>query len=279
MKYIDIHGHVHFSAFDEDRDEVVKQTFDAECGMISVGTQKDTSLNAVKLANKYPDKPIWAIIGLHPIHTSKSFHDKKELDSAGQEFTSRGEEFDYDYYKKLGADPKVVGIGEVGLDYYRLEEDTKDKQKQAFEKQIELANDLSKSLMLHTRNGKGYGGGKAYEDVYDMIKSLARVHCNVHCFTGDWETAKKFLDLGCTLSFTGMITFTRDYDEVVKNTPLDMLMAETDCPYISPEPHRGKRNEPMYVKYVFEKIAEIKGLDAEEVREALIANSKRVFNL
>src|SRR3989338_641069 len=134
MRYIDIHCHPQFAAYDTDRDEVVKRAFDADVGMIVVGTQKDTSQAGVELVNKYPDKPIWAIIGLHPIHTSKSFHDKKELggDESVKEFMSREEIFDYDFYKSLAMDPKVVGIGEVGLDYYHLEDDTRKKQKNTF---------------------------------------------------------------------------------------------------------------------------------------------------
>ncbi len=287
MRYIDVHSHVQFAAYGDDRDEVVKRTFDAHTGMINVGTQADTSRLAVELANKYSDQNIWATIGLHPIHTSRSYHDTQELDPNDTEakvFTSRGEEFDYDYYKQLGQDPKVVAIGEVGLDYYRLDEETKKKQKKAFEQQIELAIELKKPLMLHIRQGRGSGGGKAYNDALDMLASCFKFHDSrppgdVHFFAGDWETAKWFLNMGFTLSFTGVITFTHDYDEVVRNTPLDMILSETDCPYIAPVPYRGSRNEPANVKYVVENIAKIKNMDIEEVRQQILTNAKRVFGI
>lgn len=243
---------------------------EGETAMINVGTQKDTSKAAVDLAHKYPDIA-WATIGLHPIHTSKSFHDKKELGDEGKDFTSRGEDFDYDYYLDLGKDKKVVGIGECGLDYYRLTEETKKKQYEVFIKQIELANELDKPLMLHIR--------EAYDDAIALIKAHAKVRGDVHFFAGDWSIAKQFLDLGFTLSFTGVLTFTHDYDEVIKSTPLDMLITETDSPYITPVPLRGKRNEPVNVKYVVEKIAELKGLKVDEVREQVVKNAKKVFNI
>ncbi|MEK7583183.1 MAG: TatD family hydrolase [Patescibacteria group bacterium] len=270
MKFIDIHAHVQFAAYDADRDEVVARAREAGVGMINVGTQQDTSKTAVELAHAYPDIA-WATVALHPVHTSKSYHDKKEIGEGGEEFTSRGEVFDYDFYKKLGADPKVIGIGECGLDYYRLTDETKAKQQETFIKHIELANELKKPLMLHIR--------QAYEDALDILQKHAKIRGDVHFFAGEWITAKKFLDLGFTLSFTGVITFTHDYNEVVKNTPLDMILAETDSPYITPEPLRGKRNEPANVKYVVQRIAELKNLPLEEVEKAVVANAKRVFNI
>jgi TatD DNase family protein len=271
-QYIDIHAHVNFSAFDADREAVVKRSLNVGTWIINVGTQKDTSQSAVDLANKY-ESGVYAAVGLHPVHTSKSFHDKKELGEGGKDFTSRGEQFDYDFYKKLGQNKKVVAIGECGLDYYRLEDDTIKIQKENFIKQITLASELGKPLMLHIRN--------AYEDSLEILKEQVKtkkIKGNVHFFAGSVEIAQKFLDLGFTLSFTGVITFTRDYDEVVKYIPLEMIMSETDCPYISPIPYRGKRNEPVYVQEVVKKIATIKNMDLELVRNQLLENAKRSFN-
>ncbi len=166
-------------------------------------------------------------------------------------------------------DPKVVAIGECGLDYYRMEPESIEKQKKAFIEQVELANEIGKPLMLHIRN--------AYKDALEILKQYAKVKGDVHFFAGTSEDAKGFLDFGFTLSFTGVITFTHDYDEVIKNIPLDMIMSETDSPYVTPVPYRGKRNEPSYVREVVKKIAEIKGLPEEEVAKAIIANAKRVF--
>lgn len=269
-KYIDIHSHVNFKAFDLDRDEVIKRALERDTWVINVGTQIDTSRKAIEIANQYKEG-VYAIIGLHPIHTGASFHDEKELGEGGQEFTSRGEVFNKESYRELLKDPKVVGIGECGLDYYRCTPESISKQKEAFIEQIELANEFNKPLMLHIRN--------AYSDALEILKTYTRVKGDVHFFAGTWEDAKGFLDFGFTLSFTGVITFTNDYDEVIRNTPLDMIMSETDSPYVAPVPYRGKRNEPIYVSEVVKTIAKIKNLPEEEIAQALIANAKRIFNI
>ncbi len=269
MKYFDAHTHVNFVAYADDREQVIRRANDAEVGMNVVGTQYQTSGDAVALAERYDN--VWATVGLHPIHTTKSYHDEKELGEGGKEFTSRGEVFDIEKYRVLAESKNVIAIGECGLDYYRIDESTKDTQMQAFVGHIELANALQKPLMLHIRN--------AYDDALEILRAHAKVRGDVHFFAGDWATAKKFLDLGFTLSFTGVITFTHDYDEIVKNAPLDMLLSETDAPYVTPAPHRGKRNEPMYVEYVVRKIAEIRGEDFEKVRAQIMANTRRVFGI
>ena len=267
LRYFDAHCHVNFVAYKEDREEVILRARDAGVGMNIVGTQKDTSADAVALAEKY--EHVYATIGLHPIHTSKSYHDVKELGEGGKEFTSPGEAFDAAAYEALARSPRVIAIGECGLDYYRVEESTKDVQIQAFVEHIELANKLGKPLMLHIRN--------AYEDALEVLKAHAKVKGDVHFLAGNWETAKKFLDFGFTLSFTGVLTFTHAYDEVVRKAPLDMLICETDAPYVTAVPHRGKRNEPSYVAEVVHAIARIRGEDEENVRGQVIENVKRVF--
>jgi TatD DNase family protein len=269
MKYFDAHTHVNFVAYKDDRDEVIKRALDAGVGMNVVGTQIDTSREAVELAETYDG--IYATIGLHPVHTAKSYHDEKELGEGGKEFTSRGEQFDSAAYEALAASPKVIAIGECGLDYYRVEETTKDVQTTAFIEHIELANKVGKPLMLHIRN--------AYEDALEILKAHTKVQGDVHFFAGNWDTAKKFLDIGFTLSFTGVLTFTHDYDEVVKNAPLDMVLSETDAPYITPVPFRGKRNESSYIPYIVKAIAGIRGENEEAVREQLLVNAKRVFKI
>jgi TatD DNase family protein len=269
MRYFDAHTHVQFVAFKNDVTDVIARAKEAEVGMNIVGTQYDTSAAAVALAEKHNDT--YATIGLHPIHTSKSYHDEKELGEGGKEFTSRGEVFDVAKYEALAQSKKVVAIGECGLDYYRLDEATKKVQVENFIAQIELANKLRKPLMLHIR--------QAYADSLELLKVHAKVKGDVHFFAGDWGIAKQFLDLGFTLSFTGVITFTHDYDEVVKNTPLDMILTETDAPYVTPVPYRGKRNEPMYIPEIVAKIANIKGIEVEQAREHILKNTERVFNL
>ena len=269
MKYFDAHTHVNFVAYNDDREETILRAKDAGVGMNVVGTQLDTSKAAVALAEQYDN--VWATIGLHPVHTAKSYHDVKELGEGGKEFTSRGEIFDMAAYEAIGKNSRVIAVGECGLDYYRVEESTKDVQSKAFIEQIELANTLGKPLMLHIRN--------AYDDALEILKAHAKVKGDVHFFAGDWGVAKKFRDFGFTLSFTGVVTFTHDYDEVIKNTPLDMLLSETDAPYITPTPHRGKRNESSYIPLIVNKIAEIRGEDVEAVTQRVFENACRVFGI
>ncbi|HEY4527094.1 MAG TPA: TatD family hydrolase [Candidatus Paceibacterota bacterium] len=269
MRYFDAHTHPQFVAYDADREEVIERALEAGVAMNVIGTQKDTSVAAVAMAEAHED--MYASIGLHPIHTSRSFHDTQELGEGGKEFTSRGEQFDFEYHKELGLSEKVIAIGECGLDYYRVDESTKGVQFENFVRQIDLANELKKPLMLHIRN--------AYDDAIALIKQHAKVQGDVHFFAGNWNIAKQFLDLGFTLSFTGVITFTHDYDEVVKNAPLNMLLSETDAPYVTPVPHRGKRNESMHIPLVVERIAEIRGEDTEIVRAQLFENAQRVFGI
>ncbi len=279
MKYFDAHTHVNFVAYNDDRKETIERSRAQGVGMNVVGTQLDTSRSAVELAETH--EHVFATIGLHPIHTSKSYHDEKELGEGGKEFTSRGEVFDAAAYEVLGQSTKVIAVGECGLDYFRLEEETKKVQADAFIQQIELANRLRKPLMLHIRNPlpQGSSEASAYDDALEILKAHAKVRGDVHFFAGDWSIAKKFLDEGYTLSFTGVVTFARDYDEVVKNAPLDMLLSETDAPYVTPAPHRGKRNEPAYVEMVVRAIAEIRGEDFERVRAQLVSNAARVFGI
>lgn len=256
----------------------------AGVGTITVGTQYDTSKTAIELAEKHEN--IYATVGLHPIHTSKSHHDIQELggDPSAKEFTSRGEVPDMAAYKVLAQHPKVVAIGEVGLDYYHHDENLAELQVQTLHLMIDLANEVNKPLMLHIRNGqpgKGVGGAtkSAYNDAYAILKERSKVPGNLHFFAGSIEEAKPFLDLGYTFSFTGVITFARNYDEVIKYLPLDRVMSETDAPYVTPAPYRGKRNEPSYVVEVVKKIAEIRGEEEEVVRNQLIENTKRVFGI
>jgi TatD DNase family protein len=281
MKYIDIHTHVNFAVFDEDREEVVRRAQDAGVLMMNVGTQKDTCLKALDIAEKYDN--CYACIGLHPVHTSKSFHDEKEIGEGGKEFTSRGEEFDYEYYLELAKHPKVLAIGETGLDYYHKdsEEETSEqrdenaeRQKKTFREHIRLAKEVGKPLMIHARPSKGTMD--AYDDVIEILKDC-NVRANFHFFVGDIATAQKILDLGCTMSFDGPITFARDYDDLIRFLPLESIMVETDAPYAAPIPHRGKRNEPFYVVEIAKAIASIRGEDENIVREKLLENSKKMF--
>ncbi len=274
MKYIDIHGHINFAAYDNDREDVIHRARVMGVAIIVVGTQFETSNSAIDLANKYEN--VYACIGLHPIHTSKSYHDVQEFGLEGKDFTSKGEIVDFERYISLASQDKTVAIGECGLDYYHYDEADKEKQEKAFISMIDLANSVRKPLMLHLRNG---AGKSAYKDAYKIIKERSKVNSNLHFFAGSIEEAKPFLDLGATFSFTGAITYGSNYEEIIKYLPLDRIMTETDCPYVSPVPHRGKRNEPVNVIEVVKRISEIKGLDEEIVRVQVLNNAKNFFNI
>lgn len=271
----DVHTHTQFVAYKDDKDAVIRRALDSGVWMVNVGTQKDTSASAVETAHEYAEG-VYATVGLHPIHTDKSHHDEQEL-GGEQAFTSRGEEFDYAYYKKLAEDPKVVGIGECGLDYYRSTKDEarSAKQEDTFIKQIHLAWEVQKPLMIHCRN--------AFGDLVDVLGShrsvLNTLPGIIHFFAGTVEDAKRLLDLGFSFSFGGVLTFARDYDEVVRYIPLDRIVLETDAPYITPVPYRGKRNEPAYVIETAKKLAEIKAVSYGEVAKQTFANARNCFNL
>jgi TatD DNase family protein len=285
--FLDAHTHVQFSGFDADRDAVIQRALDAGVQkMIVIGTQKDTSRAAVALAEKYPDN-VRAVIGLHPIHTSRSFHDAQELGGgdAAQAFTSRGEVFDVDYYRALALDPTTVAIGECGLDYFHFNDDEPrevqmEKQKAAFLAQIQLAKDVKKPLMIHCRD--------AFADLIEFVRPHARELSPgvVHFFTGTPDDARRLLDMGFSFTFGGAITFPPrkgktqgDYDEVIKLIPIDRIMSETDAPYVAPAPFRGKRNEPAYVVHVVARLAELKGVSTEEMKAQIEENAKRIFKI
>lgn len=281
--YIDTHGHLNISAFAEDALVVAKRCADEGVAVINVGTKLSTSQRAVEIAEAADN--CYAIIGLHPIQTTKQDHDEDEIGEGGKPFVSAGEDFDVEAFRELAKHPKVVGIGECGLDYYRCDASTHAIQEEQFIKQIELANELQLPLMIHTRDVAGNSasasttGRNVYDDVYDILKQYAKVPGNIHFYAGTYEQAKKFWNMGFTTSFTGVITFAKDYEEVIKNAPLEMIHAETDCPYVAPVPYRGKRAEPWMVKEVYKKIAEIRGEDEEQIREQLIRNATQKYQL
>lgn len=279
IKYIDTHAHLNLFAFNDDREEVLSRTAQAGVAHINVGTKQSTSTRAVEIADTHED--VYAIVGLHPIQTTPQEHDEEEIGKGGAPFTSKGEVFNKDWYRELCTNKKVVGIGECGFDYWHCPSDTYAVQEAAFIAQIELANELSLPLMIHTRGPKpgevGPTRRSVYEDVYEVLKHYAKVPFNVHFYAGTREEAERFFELGGTISFTGVITFAKEYEEVVRNAPLEKIHAETDCPFVAPVPYRGKRNEPIFVKEVYKKIAELKSLDEEVVREQLMANANRLY--
>ncbi len=279
MKYIDTHAHLNLSAFSDDVEAVIARCVAEGVGVINIGTKVSTSKRAVELAAA--NDSLYAIVGLHPIQTVPGTHDEDEIGEGGQPFTSKGEVFDTEVYRTLATAPKVVGIGECGFDYWHCKNETYAIQEEAFLAQIALANELSLPLMIHTRGPKpgesSPTGRSVYADVYDILKQYAKVPFNVHFYAGTIEEAKKFIDIGGTISFTGVVTFARQYEEIIREIPLPYIHAETDCPYVAPVPYRGQRCEPWMVKNVYEKIATIKGVAGADVEIQLLQNACKLY--
>ncbi|MDE2015427.1 MAG: TatD family hydrolase [Patescibacteria group bacterium] len=269
-RFMDVHTHPQMLAYNSDREAVLGRAKIAGVKMIAVGTQFSTSHAAIELAGKYP-KDVWATVGFHPAHFSVNwYHDKNEQSSPEREI------FDIVALEDLAKNPKVVAIGECGLDYFRdKDEGTKDRQKEGFVAQISLAHRLKKPLMIHCR--------AAFPDLIQILKSKPEILNSppgiIHFFSGTIDEAKKLLDMGFYFTFGGVITFARDYDYVIKMIPIDRILSETDAPYVSPVPYRGKRNEPAYVVEVVRKLADLKGVSIEETSETIFRNAQNVFGL
>ena len=260
-KYIDIHSHLNLDQFNEDREEVIQKLKDNNITTITVGDNYLSSKFACELADRHDN--LYACIGLHPSEVLV-------------------EEFNYQKMFDLAQNKKVVAIGECGLDYFRENnEKFKIKQKEIFKLHIKLALEINKPLMIHARPSKGTMD--AYIDVLDILESYkknnSKINANFHFFAGDLNIAKRAINLGFTISFDGPITFSHDYDEVIKEIPLESIMAETDSPFATPVPYRGKRCEPQMVVDIYKKIAEIKGLNEEETRKIILNNVKRIFGI
>jgi TatD DNase family protein len=266
---IDSHCHLQFNAFNQDRLEVINRMRQENINGIIIGGNYEESQQAIALAEK---ENFFASIGLHPIHV-------EEINDNSQGVV-KAEKFEKEKFIEFLKNPIVKAIGECGLDYFHLQdENKKQEQKNIFQAQIDLAKEFKKPLILHIRDK---GDFSSYQDILDILQEKKCFGENigvVHFFSANWEIAQKFLDLGFYLSFTGVITFTHQYDEIIKNTPVERLLVETDSPYVAPEPFRGKRCEPIYVEYVAQRIAEIKEVSLEEVAKQTTENCIKLFNL
>src|SRR3989344_2828637 len=233
----DTHCHPQFPQYKNDREEVIRRALDGGVSMICVGTDLETSKQGIDLAQKHKD--IWATVGLHP--------------------NDANDELGIMNYEQLLAQPKVVAVGEVGLDYYRTPEPEKQKkQKEVFEQFIDLALKNNKPMVLHFRDSPKGSSGRVHKDALEILPK------NI---------------VGVSHSFTGNINEAREYDEVVKYVPLENILLKTDAPYLTPEPYRGQRNEPVYVKEVAKKVAELKNLPVEEVIGITTQNTLNLFKI
>ena len=251
----DSHAHLEDRQFDRDRDEVIRRAKESGVELIvNVGYNMKHIKKSLEISDKYPF--IYSVIGLHP-------HDAK---TANEDF--------WDELYRLSAHPKVVAIGEMGLDYFR-DHSPRPVQREVFRRQINIARDLQMPIVIHDRDAHG--------DIMQIIKeeNAREVGGVFHSYSGSWEMARELLKLGFYLSISGPVTYknARKLVEVVEKAPLDRLLIETDCPYLTPHPQRGKRNEPALVRLTAERIAEIRGISFAEVASATLNNGKEVFRI
>ncbi len=249
----DTHTHMLDERYDEDRDSVMKELPQKNvCGIVENASDLETSYLAVEFANKYDF--VYATVGLHP-HSASEWdgNTKKEL-------------------TELAKNKRVVAIGEIGLDYY-YDHSERDVQREVFCEQMQLAKELDLPVVIHSR--------EATKDVVSVLEQFPTVSGVIHCFSGSVETMEIMLNMGYYIAFGGSLTFknAKKTVEVAKCVPSDKILIETDCPYLTPIPYRGKRNTPEYVSFVAQKLAEVRNVSVEEIEDMTLRNAKMVFGI
>lgn len=252
--FIDTHAHLDFDSYDEDREIVIQRAIENQVsGIITIGTDLKSSEQAVALAEKYAS--VFAAVGIHPSDCASAHYN------------------DFEKIKELAQHERVVAIGEIGLDYYHMHAD-KETQKNIFKKQIQLAKELNLPLIIHNRD--------SHDDMYEIISNEGAAETGgvLHSFSGDETFLEKILLTNLHISFTGNITFKKSTaDALVVQTPLEKLLLETDSPFLTPAPLRGKRNEPAFLIHTAKKIAELKSVSIEKVGGITSENAKKLFKL
>ena len=273
--FIDTHAHLNFNAYKKDLGRVVERTLNENIWVINIGSKYETSKRAVEIAENY-SAGIYSAVGLHPIH-AKTGLVKIKTDPEEGSFETAEEELDREKYRALAKSEKVKAIGEIGFDYYykpkttKKKEIFKEKQRQVFLEQLDLAEELKLPIILHCR--------MAHDELITELKKKQFGFGGVlHCFTGSVSDARRYFEMGFYLGFNGII-FKLNLDEVIKKCPLDKILIETDCPYLTPPQEGKKRNEPIFIKHVAEKIAAIKKEPFEKISEKIIENTRKVFDI
>ena len=273
MAIIDSHAHLNFKSYENDLKEVINRCFEQDTWVINVGTKYETSKQAIKIAERYNDK-IYASVGLHPIHLASEVM-KIKMDEQEGGFFPKGERFDILKYKELCKSPKVVAIGEIGLDFYykpktksRLEI-FQDEQAELLSEQMDLAKELNLPVIFHCR--------KAHNQLIEILKNN-QVFGVIHCFTGTWKEAKQYLDMGFYLGINGII-YKLNLKEVIEKIPLNRMLLETDCPYLTPPAAKVERNEPVFVRHIAKDVAKIKRTSFEEIVRATTQNTQNLFGI
>lgn len=278
MKLIDSHAHVHDGKFNEDRDEVIKRSIESGVEKtITVGTNEKTSLEAIELAREH--ESIYATVGLHPLHLFEASNCEPE-----EQFV---EDFDYDKYLELAKDENVVAIGEVGLDYHHFSdgddvEGIKKEQRRVFIEFIKICNEVQKPIVVHCWDGYPELLEILAENTITLSPSPTERGNKgvIHSYIGSWKNAQKFIELGYNIGLNGIATYGESYDKLIRNIDLGDLLIETDAPYLPPRPlPREGRCEPKDVRLVAEKIAQVKGLDVEDVIKQITKNTEELFEI
>ncbi|AAO34891.1 TatD family hydrolase [Clostridium tetani] len=254
MKIFDSHAHYDDDSFNEDRIKVLEELKNNNIiGVLNCGSSFKGAVDSLNLAKN--NDFFYAAVGIHP------------------EYADTVDEDMLNEIKNMTSYPKVKAIGEIGLDYYYEDNPPKEVQKEAFIKQMKLAKELNLPVVIHDRD--------AHKDILDIIKMFPEVYGVIHCFSGSVEFARECLKLGYYIGFTGVVTFknARKTLEVAKEVPIDKILVETDCPYMAPEPHRGKRNRSEYIEQIIKKIAKIKEISEEELNNQVILNTKHLLNI
>lgn len=274
---IDTHAHLNHPLFKKDRKKVIERCLDNDLRVINVGTNLESSQEVINLSKK---EGLFAAVGLHPMNLKTGVLRKKYLERNKEKME---EDFNYNKYKKLAKYEGVVAIGEIGLDYYwkpkttRKKKIYKDGQKELLLKQLKLAKKLDLPVIFHCR--------MANNDLIKLLKEnpdLRPDKAVMHCFVGNLEELKEYLNFGFHIGFNGIIFKTLegiDFKEIIKNTPLSRMLIETDCPFLSPPESEEKRNEPIFVKYVLKELSKVKEVDLDKLTTQTTQNAKKLFNI